>query len=205
MDPYCYPGTSVLRNLGDILDPERLDAFEASTVAFNIVNLKLEPLVGPFDLKRLLLTHRRIFDGVYAWAGELRQNTGMMKKQRTPDRAVVYADSAFIQPAIEKLFQSLQSENFLSELSPQQFSVRAAYFYGEIDAIHPFREGNSRTLRQFFTDLATAAGYTMDWTALALTEEGRSELFTSPAILAVLRGDVSQLARIFANNLKPRR
>jgi cell filamentation protein len=199
-DPYCYPGTEILRNLKGIQDAEELAVFEAASVAIRLVRLLEESLAGPFGLQRLLTTHRRIFDGVYPWAGELRQNTGMIKKQRTADRGVVYADSAFIQPAIERLFQSLQKENFLSGLPPQQFALRAAYFYGEIDAIHPFREGNSRTLRQFFTDLALAAGYKIDWTAISSTVEGRDQLYFARD-LAVMRGDSSQLARIFADNL----
>jgi len=200
-DPYCYPGTEVLRNLEDIQDAAELAVFEAGIVALNISQLLAEPLKGPFDLNRLQLTHRRIFEGVYPWAGQLRQNTGMMKKQRTIDRAVVYADSAFIQPAIEKLFQSLKSENFLHGLSPQQFSARAAYYYGEIDAIHPFREGNSRTLRQFFGDLGRAAGYEIDWSAISQTENGR-ELLYAARDLAVMRGDSSLLTQIIQGNLR---
>jgi cell filamentation protein len=200
-DPYCYPGTEILLNLKGIHDAEELVAFETASVAIRLARLAEQPITGPFDLKRLKTTHRRIFDGVYPWAGELRQNTGMMKKQRTPDRAVVYADSTFIQPALERIFQSLHCEDFLSGLSPQQFAQRAAWFYGELDAIHPFREGNSRTLRQFFSDLAHAAGYTLDWTALALTETGRDELYVARD-LAVSRGDFSQLARIFSDSLK---
>jgi cell filamentation protein len=70
IDPYCYPGTSVLRNLNDIRDPDRLAAFEASSVAFNIANLRNVPITGPFNLDRLRLTHRRIFEGVYPWVTE---------------------------------------------------------------------------------------------------------------------------------------
>jgi len=201
VDPYCYPGTSVLRNLNDLRDPDRLAAFEASSVAFNIANLSVAPLKGPFDLDRLQRTHRRIFEGVYPWAGELRQNTGMMKKERWEGHAVVYADSAFIQPAIEKLFQSLQSEKFLRGLSPHEFSLRAAYYYGEIDAVHPFREGNSRTLRQFFVDLGIAAGYRIDWTSASSTEEDRKGIFLARD-LAVMRGDSSLLAQIIERSLR---
>jgi cell filamentation protein len=201
-DPYCYPGTEVLRNVKDIHDAAELAAFEAAKVAVHLARLQVEPLTGPFNLNRLRLTHRRIFEGVYAWAGELRQNTGMMKKERWPGHAVVYADSAFIQPAIEKLFTTLSSEKFLRDLPPHQFSFRAAFFYGEIDAIHPFREGNSRTLRQFFVDLSQAAGHKIDWTSASSTEDDRKQIFLARD-LAVMRGDSSLLAQLIARNLRP--
>jgi len=63
-------------------------------VAVRLVRLSEEPLLGSFDLDRLLRTHRRIFDGVYEWAGQLRQNTGTMKKQRKAGYVVSHGDSA---------------------------------------------------------------------------------------------------------------
>jgi cell filamentation protein len=126
----------------------------------------------------------------------------MMKKERWPGHSVVYADSAFIQPAIEKLFTTLSTEKFLRDLVPHQFSLRAAFFYGEIDAIHPFREGNSRTLRQFFVDLAQAAEYKIDWTSASSTEDDRKQIFLARD-LAVMRGDSSLLTQIIEHNLRP--
>lgn len=195
-------GYGVLRNVQDLRDANDLAVFEAGIVALNISRLRVEPLQGPFDLGRLKLTHRRIFERVYAWAGELRQNTGMMKKVRWPGHAVVYADSAFLQPALDTLFVSLRGETFLRKLPQAEFTVRAAHYYGEIDAIHPFREGNSRTLRQFFSDLALAAGYRLDWTSASATEEDRKRIFLARD-LAVMRGDSSLLAEIIGRNLRP--
>jgi Protein involved in cell division len=34
---------------------------------------------------------------------------------------------------------------------------------GEINALHPFREGNGRTSREFFRTLAWSAGYDLDF------------------------------------------
>jgi cell filamentation protein len=198
-DPYCYPGTEVLRNLKNIRDPEKLAAFEAEKVALHLARLREEPLHGPFDLNRLLATHRHIFSGIYAWAGELRRDTGTMKKFRQ-GHLVTYGDSAFVLPALGDLFKKLSGEDFLRGLTPEAFAVRAAYFYGEFDAIHPFREGNSRTLRQFFRDLAQAAGYILDWTAASATEEQRQQIVLARDI-AVMRGDSSPLAGIILANL----
>jgi cell filamentation protein len=201
-DPYCYPGTNVLRNLNDLRDAADLEAFEGAMVAVRLVRLGEEPIEGPFDLTRLLETHRRIFGGVYEWAGELRRNTGTMGKRRESGNVVSYGDSAFVVRALADLFAKLDRENHLSDLAAERFALRAAYYYGEIDAIHPFREGNSRTLRQFFGDLAREGGYKIDWTSASSTEEDRRRLILARDI-AVMRGDSSLLARIIADNLHP--
>ncbi len=40
---------------------------------------------------------------------------------------------------------------------------RLAHYYIEVNAIHPFREGNGRTQRAFFTQLTSDAGYALSW------------------------------------------
>jgi len=199
-DPYCYPGTHILRNLKDIRDSTALEAFEAAMVAIRLVRLSEGPLHGPFDLHRLCETHRRIFDGVYDWAGQLRRNTGTMTKQREAGNVISYGDSVYVEPALSKVFAELAWEMQLKGLPANRFALRAAFYYGEIDAIHPFREGNSRTLRKFFGDLAEEAGYKIDWTSASRTEEQRRQIFLARD-LAVMRGDPSLLASIIAHHL----
>lgn len=82
-DPYCYPGTDVLRNLAEIRDPKALERFEADATAANIIELRRNLIKGPFDTDRLQETHRRIFGNVYPWAGEFRKGIGMMAKNRS--------------------------------------------------------------------------------------------------------------------------
>lgn len=72
-DPYCYPGTDVLRNLAEIRDPKALERFEADATAANIIELRRNLIKGPFDTDRLQETHRRIFGNVYPWAGRIPQ------------------------------------------------------------------------------------------------------------------------------------
>jgi cell filamentation protein len=156
-DPYCYPSTRVLENLKGLRDSDALASFESKAVALRLEELKRKPITGPFNLKRLQETHRRIFQDVYPWAGSIRQYTGTMSKTRANGTTVTYCDSNFIMNAMAPVFVALEKENFLRGLAIPQFATRAAHFYGELDAVHAFREGNSRTLRQFFADLAREA------------------------------------------------
>ena len=161
-DPYLYPGTNVLINIGNIRDKDALDRFEADATAMSIIALRRKPLTGPFDITRLQETHRRIFGRVYPWAGEFRKDIGMLAKNRS-GFLVAYGPSVNIPFALPVVFAALHAEDSLRDLNVDVFARRLAFFYSELDAIHPFREGNSRTLRVFTSDLAQAAGHSLDW------------------------------------------
>ncbi|EBJ8493407.1 hypothetical protein D0621_16225 [Salmonella enterica] len=111
-DPYLYPGTDTLINNAGIRDKKQLEEFERDTVALNLSQLEESPIIGPFDKQRLKETHKRIFNGIYPWAGEFRENTGMMVKERLGNQ-VMYADSAYIEPELSKLFLSMEKEQLV--------------------------------------------------------------------------------------------
>ena len=201
VDPYCYPGTSILKNLADIRDAHLLESTEAALVASQTLRIEASsPAVN--DLKQLLSIHRILFGKLYPFAGKLRIHTGRMTKTRASGYAVVYGDSAFIPGQADLVFTALAAEKYLVGLNPQEFAQRAAYFYGELDAIHPFREGNSRTLRLFFSGIAKAAGFQLDWRILA-AEDHREQLYAARA-RAVMHGDSAPLATLFASILSAR-
>ncbi|MCL2220175.1 MAG: Fic family protein, partial [Chitinispirillia bacterium] len=61
------------------------------------------------------------------------------------------------------IMKNLQKENALCGLGKSKFIERMAYYMGEINALHPFREGNGRTCREFFRQLSLNAGYILDF------------------------------------------
>ena len=193
-DPYVYPGTNVLINLKDLRDQADLNRFEADAVAVDLIDLKQNPITGPFDIRRLRETHRRIFGKVYSWAGELRKDIGLMAKNRS-GFVVAYGPSQNIPGALVGVFAALKAESDLRGLDADAMAKRLAYYYGELDAIHAFRDGNSRTLRAFTTDLAESAGHRLDWSRAAQTAEDRQRRYHARD-LAVMRGDLSELAAI---------
>jgi cell filamentation protein len=99
--------------------------------------------------------HHHLFQDVYSWAGKLR--TIRLAK----------ADSTFCYPEyidgeMKRIFLWLKKQNFLRDRSAQTFFAGAAHFLSELNAIHPFREGNGRTQLIFFTLLAENAGHSVD-------------------------------------------
>jgi cell filamentation protein len=201
VDPYCYPNTAVLKNLADIRDPRLLEVTEAALTASQTLLVEAS-FSGQHDLERLLFIHRILFGKLYPFAGNLRVHTGRMTKTRLSGYAVVYCDSAFVPGQVNLVFRNLAAENCLLGLSQQDFAKRAAHFYGELDAVHPFREGNSRTLRLFFSGLAKGAGLELDWRILAADEDGRRSLYAARD-RAVMHADSGPLAVLFASILSP--
>jgi len=82
MDPYVYPGTTVLRNLRDIRDAWHLSKFEAIATTRRTIELEHEPISGPFDSRHVQAIHHHIFQDVFEWAGDFR--TVDISKSGTP-------------------------------------------------------------------------------------------------------------------------
>jgi cell filamentation protein len=202
-DPYVYPGTNILRNRLNIRDQHILDLVELRAAQAGIFILKGRPLTTPVGVDRLKATHKAIFGEIYEWAGQFRENTGSMQKYRPAGYPVVYGPSMYIPQEIDRIFAELKVEKNLCGLTSDAFAERAAFFYGEMDGTHPFREGNSRTLRQFFSDLARQAGYELDWSEIAQTEASREALYRARDEAAMQRKPQA-LKALILKCLRPR-
>jgi cell filamentation protein len=158
-DPYLYPGTDVFKNLRDIRDPDILARFEAEATSHRIVQLINSPVPGTFDTALLKAIHKHIFQDVYAWAGQFR--TVNILKGGHP-----FGAAAFVEATLNDLLQKLSAENYLRAVNPNVFASRAGFFLGEINAAHPFREGNGRSQREFIRELGLHVGFVVDWSRI---------------------------------------
>ncbi|AMM99622.1 hypothetical protein UP12_19660 (plasmid) [Bacillus pumilus] len=153
---YCYPGTDVLKNLYDIKDLSKLELTEKRLVSKQLFKLQENPIAGGFDLGHLQKIHKFIFKEIYPFAGKLR-NEGISKGTThfaAPEHLKSYANNQF---------KMLKQEKKLSGLEFDSFVERMSYYMAEINMIHPFREGNGRTQREFFRELALYNGFVIEW------------------------------------------
>lgn len=155
-DPYAYPGTGVLRNNLAIHDQQELSLAEADIVRTALAVLTSRPLAGDYDLAHWQAFHRRIFGGLYPWAGELR--TVQIAKPNA-----FYARPEHIAGYAQGIFGELARENRLKGLDRVAFVERLTHYHAEMYAVHPFREGNTRSLRAFLGQLAGEAGHRIVW------------------------------------------
>jgi cell filamentation protein, protein adenylyltransferase len=130
-------------------------------------NLQTAPLPGRFDLEHLKAIHRYIFQDVYGWAGQLR-TVNISKGTST------FGFYQYIESHLQQTLSDLPRENYLQGLAQQAFVARAAHYLAEINAAHPFREGNGRTQREFIRELALKAGFRLNWNGMS-----REELYTA--------------------------
>jgi len=152
-DSLVYPDSDVLRNKLDITDQDELDRAEADVVA---ICEPTRPRFKTFSLMEMQTVHRHLLSDVYEWAGQLRTYT-------TGRNQASFARPEFIASYFDlAVFRPLQHEDYLQALDPAQFADRSAYYASEINAVHPFIDGNGRTTRLWLQDLALQAGYRLD-------------------------------------------
>jgi cell filamentation protein len=155
-DPYAYPDSKVLRNKAGLRDAAQLQGFEYRASAERAIELDLEPLPGAFDLRHLCAIHGHLFQDVYAWAGELR--TVSIAKDTS-----VFALPGRLEGAAVQVFRDLAKDGYLVGFPKGRFVEGLAHHFAEINALHPFREGNGRSTRVFLQQLARGAGYELEY------------------------------------------
>lgn len=155
-DPYCYPGTAVLKNRLDLRTQAELDQFEA----FITAQRADEPLpAGRLNVDHYRAIHHHLFQDVYDWAGEYR--TVRIAKQ---EAMFCYPEN--IDREMRRLFARLADDRYLRDLERPGFAGKAANVLAELNAIHPFRDGNGRTQLIFLKILAAQAGHPLDFARL---------------------------------------
>ena len=161
-DYYCYPDNPVLKNELGIKDERELDAAEREITSLKIAKLNDESLEGELNFDYVKRIHRYIFDGIYKWAGEVRR-TDISKGN-------IFCQHELIEVNAEVLFNELKSENYLEGLDKETMIKRLAYYLGDLNTIHPFREGNGRVQRLFIRELALRAGYLINFDGITPEE-----------------------------------
>lgn len=117
---------------------------------------EMEFVPPPYDLAQLRQIHYQLFLDLYEWAGEIRSID--LSKGNTR-----FCHAARIEPEANKIFRSLAQLNWLEGLGREALVPKAAEFYGELNMLHPFREGNGRAQRLLFEHMIINAGFEISW------------------------------------------
>lgn len=160
-DPYIDPKTGILRNKVGARTQAELDKVESEITYIVIATLTRGSVVDSlvFDTALLMDVHHEIFRDIYPWAGKIRT-------QDISKETALFAHAEYIQAGLETIFQQLNQEIDIGTRGRRIFVERLAYYYGELNAIHPFREGNGRTIRTFLRLFSIKHGYDINWERL---------------------------------------
>jgi cell filamentation protein len=173
-DPYSDPVTGVLYNKLGLGTAAGLEAAEREITHAALILLDESPVSPSYDLPHLQQIHKRIFGDIYEWAGQIR--TVAIAK------GAMFCLPQYIDSSAAVIFGELHDEDCLHGLRRDALVGRLAHYLGEVNALHPFREGNGRAQRAFFGQLARDAGFTLAWQHL---DPARNV----EASAAIMRGD----------------
>lgn len=185
-DPYLDLEHGVLRNRLGISDHDELRVAEADYTSVRLAQLVRHGLPGAYDLAHLQAFHRHIFGDVYDWAGELR--TVPIGKG-----ASLFCHPDHIEADAAELFAWLARADHLYGLARPTFLDALAELAADLNALHPFREGNGRAQRAFLGQLAREAGRPIRWTLLRAEENVAAAKAAQAEDLAPLRALLDRL------------
>lgn len=180
---YCYKDTNVLKNRFGLRDAKKLRELEADISAIRQNDLLTNPIQGRFTANHLCHIHQYLLGDIYPFAGHFRKEDIMKGSTR-------FLSHRDIKSKLTKLLLELAKEHHLQGLTQDMLIDRSAYYFAELNYIHPFREGNGRSTREFMRQLYALNGYTVDWAAVStdeLLEAMEASVYDTAQLKAVLR------------------
>ncbi|NCB63539.1 MAG: hypothetical protein EOM52_07985 [Clostridia bacterium] len=164
-DPYLYEDAAVLRNKLDIRDEKTLDLIEAEQSRANMMIL-YEQGFHDFTPAGLCEIHRFLFEDIYDWAGQYRIINIEKREQLLAGRSVWYSNDESVPEDLRRAFDEIQSQMW-NQLSRPEFVQALAVYFSKVWQVHPFREGNTRTVVMMLSLFVEQQGYYMDHELLA--------------------------------------
>ena len=153
---YCYPDSNVLKNKLNIRDNKLLKTAEEEITLIKQMELLKNPIKGNFSKSHLMNIHKFIFEDIYFFAGKIR------REQISKANTMFYPPN-LIDRELDKVFTKIKEEKMLKETDEEKAFDNLAYVMAELNIIHPFREGNGRSIREFIRLMAKCMGYDMNW------------------------------------------
>ena len=185
---YCYKDSDVLINKLNITDEKDLYDAERGLVTLRTAQLNEEPIKGYFDFNHLKSIHKFLFQDVYSWAGDIR-NCNIAKQD-------LFCLCEYIDSFANDIFGRLKKEQYFIKYSYEVKLKKLVELFADINALHPFREGNGRSQREFIEELARINGIDLN-----LTTVSKEDMII--ASHDSINGHYEKLLEIFKKNSVP--
>ena len=146
-DPYIYQDSDVLINKHNIRDKNKLDEFENRMTNLALISL-IKNSLKISTSKDVLKIHKKLFENVYEWAGEPRKIDIYKEEPIINGKSVEYTTHKNITNELIHIdHQYFKNEWTL--LKKEDFIHLFTRMIGDVWKVHPFREGNTRTVAAF--------------------------------------------------------
>lgn len=186
----CYPGTHVLINTAGIRDQATLNQFESECV---MARTETVPPWQP-GAAYFCSIHRHLFQDVYAWAGECRNCVLSLPNPGAPDS--LFCLPKFIPVNLDQALAQVSAVH-LRRLSDDELAALLGSVVTALNVVHPFREGNGRTMRAYADQVALSVGRTVDFSTVTPEE------WHYASVQGFNTDDSGPMARLFARALCP--
>lgn len=171
-DPYIDPATGILRNRLGLTTQAELDHAEAELISIRTTWMLESPPPNTGDLDQLRAIHRILFGPLYDWAGEIR--TVEMNKGEAGSTLFQIAET--IPTGAAWAHDRLAEDGMFAGMDADRFLERFPAHYDAFNYVHPFREGNGRTQRVFWSCICHAAGFDIDWRMISKADNDRASM-----------------------------
>lgn len=153
---YCYPDSDVLQNKLNIRGRDELKQAEEEITVLKQYMLMESPIKGRFTKTQLMNIHRFLFEDIYPFAGHIR-------REQISKGDTMFFPPHLINQELDKVFSKLHNDDMLHETDRKRQIKHLSYIMSELNIIHPFREGNGRSIRELIRCLALHYGFSLDW------------------------------------------
>lgn len=159
-DLYLIENSKVLKNLLGITDENELDVAEAELSRANMM-LLYENGFSDFSSNGICYIHKELFGDVYEWAGQYRKINIQKREKILAGKSVWYSNNEDIEKDLETAWKNINAVDW-AKLSKDEFAKNVARLFPAIWQVHPFREGNTRTVVMLITFFVEHYGYYFD-------------------------------------------
>jgi cell filamentation protein len=167
-DPYLIPGTFVLKNRLGIVDPEKLQLAENEKTKLRSLEFITSDRNVQISMQSMKTIHKFLFRDVYDWAGQYRTIYISKENNRGITRFLpherIVSDGAKAMDHLKSVFRHVNTDSI------EKIVSALADVYLELNHIHPFREGNGRTQKLFFRNVAKQNGIVLNWRLVSNAE-----------------------------------
>ena len=152
---YTYEGTHVIKNKLDIRDADLLKEYETGIVGLKLTSLMKNKKVYPFTEEGFKQIHKYLFDEIYEFAGEYRLENILKENFR-------FSEYEYIEENMPLIMKKIDIEK-MKEMDFDTLCKTLSEIMTDLNVLHPFREGNGRTIREFTREMAFVCGYEVNF------------------------------------------
>lgn len=160
-DPYLYPHTDVLKNKADIRDRELFMLMESDATLMRLAELADGRTVKKFDFENLCQMHHHIFQDVFDWAGKPRIINITKSEPVLSGLSIEYSDCFDIARDAHAVLNDMNHFAW-HQASFEEVVKNYSSYMAALWKVHPFREGNTRTVVTFCNYFMKSKGFSID-------------------------------------------